>query len=59
MIDRSLDGVVFKLVTTWYVVAALIGLCIGLPLMLLMSVFHVPGWLIFDAVEGVLRFFFR
>jgi hypothetical protein len=59
MIYRSLDMAVVSLITKVYVVAALMGLAIGVPLMLLMSVFHVPGWVIFDAVEGVLRFFFR
>jgi hypothetical protein len=59
MVYQGLDGVVLKLVTTWYLVAALMGLCIGVPVVMLMRVFHVPGWVIFDAVEGVLRFFFR
>jgi hypothetical protein len=59
MVSSSLDLVVVKGVTLVFAVAIVMGLCIGVPLAILMNVFHVPGWLIFDAVEGVLRFFFR
>jgi hypothetical protein len=41
-----------------FLVAIVMGLCIAIPLTIL-QLLHVPGWLIFDAFERALRFFFR
>jgi hypothetical protein len=51
-------------VLTWmakaYLIAALIGLCgLAVPLLILLRLLHIPGWLLFDGIDAVLRVLVR